>query len=459
MLGEDTIKVLAEGLSCYPVCYKESQFNDGDVDSFNLELRNNHPVNCFDIDDMAMIYRTRNFQLYYTTHIMEVVEYLNSVLCLAMDICEGVQESINNTKRIARNKNLNKDAKDYQTAKTTFITYFDIIQEIKTRIDDLSNSPLSHNTKASFDDLLSMIKTLISTSYVPDEAAESINQILPKQTFQKFKDAHKQGLSEKDLVSGCMLLNDKIFNLGLKPFLLSLMNEFSFYITSDQFLNNPSMQTVLVVPLSLYKKFNFKNSGLLQSETVVLESNKIGKTVENFMIFYEDLYVSLNHFYERAKILKSELQQKEDKNEIEWVITKYEALNNGKTGGLIPAIKVLTADPAFREKFTRLMYELRPGIVKQLMDNENPWANQFETSKDLKKLDKETTFFVSNLIDHYFKEEHIPTLRLQMVNFLRIFSYCQRPEKSFTRFCDQFNTGKQTWNTKYGMNFKKVLDL
>ena len=65
-----------------------------------------------------------------------------------------------------------------------------------------------------------------------------------------------------------MKVEEKLIAI-MGSFIRFLENQFSYYVTSDSFLNNPAGKTLFVIPMSMYRKFNFKNSGLYKSEQFI----------------------------------------------------------------------------------------------------------------------------------------------------------------------------------------------
>lgn len=88
----------------------------------------------------------------------------------------------------------------------------------------------------------------------------------------------------------------------------------------------------------------------------------------------------------------------------------------------------------FREKFTLLVYELRPDLVVDMLTMEqNPWDFTRDVTED-DELDTETTVYLHHLLEICFGNKKFPSQRIQLIRLLHIFSYNDKPEKSYSRY-------------------------
>lgn len=252
----------------------------------------------------------------------------------------------------------------------------------------------------------------------------------------------------------------RLYSAALKPFLTELMEIYYFFVTPEAFLNNPTGKTIFVIPMSFYKKFNFAKSGLTREEVVFIDSSKsMEKNTKNLAIFYEELSAAMNCTYEKVKEQKLELFNSKDKYEIEWVIKKYEEKFCTKTEGNLKSVQEILKNAFFREKFTLLVYELRPDLVVDMLTIEqNPWAITRNDTED-DELDTETTVYLHHLLEICFGNKKFPSQRIQLIRLLHIFSYNDKPEKSYSRYVDCIKKGKLTWaDSDIGKTFRAALE-
>ncbi len=480
MLKENCIKILAPGLSCIKNSYRnvldiKQAEKDGTSDTFafsgidftpnsaekyNLSLRKKYQIQCFDASEITQLIRTRRFAYSYAKQIIETAEYLIKVLELAKDVNSGLEQSIKNEKSIKRNTKLSKEDKEYQLAKVAVNNYVDILIEIKTRITDITNNECNHCIERAYAGLDTRVRSMLATSYIPDELAESFNALYEKYPLRKFSNAKEEGLSKITTFERFKDLSTRLYSAGLKPFLSEIMDVFYFFVTPENFLNNPSGKTVLVIPLSFYKKFNFARSGLTREEVVFIDSNKsMEKNTKNLSLFYTELSEAMDCVYKKLSDQKLELFDSKDKYEIESIIKAYENFFCSKTEGNIRSVKEMLKNPFFREKFTVLLFELRPElIVNVLQSKQNPWERARDFAED-DKLDTATTIYLYNLLLLCFGDKKFPSQRIQLIRFLHIFSYNEKPEKSYSRYVKCIENGGLSWDdSELSQTFKAALE-
>lgn len=480
IMVENFIRILANGLSYYKINFKdiqlditpEEQNSISDALSYSAEqlplnsaekenenLRNRYKVVSYDINDLPRIYKTKAFLNYYTDRISDISDYLLKVIRLSIAINDKLVDVSKETRKIRRNKELSKDTANYQITKYTVSSYIDILRKINNSIDDLKLNKNSHQIEKNYSFIESLARLSIEQSQIPDEMAAEVNSLYNGIKLKKFSDLKGQKNSKIDNMVSFSSLADKLYASVIKIFLEYLMEEFSYYITSDVFLNNPDGNAIFVIPFSKYKLFNFQKSGLFRQE-LPSTSNSKEKFVEENKDFYNEIYCSLSSTLEKTRNIKTVIHEKNGDPDIDWLIKLYEDKNRTIKGGKLNSIRKMIKDsPTFREYLVSVIYELKYEIVEIATIDQNAWTPKMDVTKEDKEIDKDTAYFLCYAFERLFSEKKYPTMQIQTIRFLHMFSYNERPEKSFRIYINKYNSGTLIWpDTELGKKFKAILD-
>lgn len=482
MIKENCIKILGLGLShcensfknvqidIYPsekngksdsFAYTGEEFKPNSAEESNLKLRNKYQIQSFYASELSNHIRTRNYAYSHTVHVISITEYLLKVLELAIDVNNKLESIVKKTKSIKNSSKISKDDKEYQITKASVGIYIDILLEIKARIADLESSKYKNRIVRTNANLDTTVRGMLTTAYIPDEMAESFNNLYEMIPLNKFSEAKAKGLSK---ITTFELFKDfslRLYSSAIKPFLSDLMEEFSYYVTPDTYLNNAKKKAILVVPISIYKKFNFSKSGLTREEVVFIESrSNMEKTVSNLSQFYSELSDAMNCMYNKALEQKNELFSTPEKHEVEWIIDAYMKKFASKKLGNIKSIKLMLKDDFFREKFTVLLYELRPDLLTEILTvGGDPWEIREEYTSEQYNLDYETVIYLYNLMKLAFGDKKFPSQNSHLTRFLKLLSYNSTPERSVSRILRNLSAGKVDWsNTEIGHKFRLALE-
>lgn len=428
--------------------YKAEPKKLNSAEEYNLEVRNKYTVKSYDFDEFQAVYRTGKYKLDRMVESMNIIKYLLSVLDLAKIVNDGVEKACLEAKEIRKNKNLSKDDIQYQVIKNTVNCYLDALIEVKTRKDDFYYSSYSHYFKKSYEELDSYSRLIMTSHAVPDEMSVSFNALYDGIPLNKFSSQKELGVSKAVCMTSFSQFADKLYTI-IHIFLSNLLDEFSAYVTPELFLNNPEGKATFIIPLNMYKKFNFQHSGLTRQEIVFIDiPNDPAKTASNFSNFIDEVRECLLEFHERASTLKTELMKNPDTKELEWFLDKFAAAFEGTTDGRITKIQALCKkSSAFREKLTCMIYELQTELVEVLSAGGNPWELEKEVTKELKNFDKDTCHFIGILCKSYFENSEIPNAQFQRT--LNLFTYRVDPIKAM---CIQMK--KSDWKERWASNRK-----
>lgn len=460
------LRILAEGLSTCKTQFKNVEFDltpeekKSQTESFtykaepeklnsaelyNQQQRELYKVTSHDLNEFYEFYRTRNYKYKKISKCQKVVKYLLTVLDLAEFINNGIAKAHTENNEIRKNSALSKDASTYQILKSTVNNYLDILIEIKIRKDDFYISEFSHYFKKSYDELDSYSRLIITSYAIPDEMSVSFNSLYEGIPLNKFSDKKDLGFSRAACTTSFSQLADKLYTI-IHIFLSNLINEFSAYFTSEAFLNNPEGECLFVIPLSMYKKFNFQRSGLTRQEIIFIDNPEDPeKTASNYSLFFKDIRVILNNYYSNISVLKNKLKEESDKNELEWFLNKYSEIYATQTEGKISHITKLCKNEAFREKLTCMLFELKTEMVEIVTAGGNPWEIEEEITTELKNFDKDTCHFIKCLCDVYFNGEQMPNLQFQRA--FHFFKYLSSPDKGLSSHLKNLKTKNVKWSS------------
>ena len=306
-MGEMLIRILAEGKKIYRTNFKnvetdlteeEKSLQNGEdifsykaikslnsAELFNKSIREkNKPVG-YDFDEFNSTYRTRDFKFYSLRHMADVCSYLLGVNKFAKFISLTVKEIYTKSGAIQTEKGYKKTTASYRKAKFVVTGLVDLLGEIRTMKDDFTSQSFCHYLEKSYSILDSDCRKLFMTSVIPDEIAQPVESLYQGIRLKKISnEVNKE--SDEIMAARFSMLGERLYNC-IHMFLLRVLEEFFPYITPPTFLNNPKGETLFIVPLSLYKKFNFQNSGLYISETVFLKSDDKLKTAKKQIDFFE----------------------------------------------------------------------------------------------------------------------------------------------------------------------------
>ncbi len=473
---QNDFRILAEGLRLYVTRFRNVEFDLtpeekkektnsftykaepdklNSAELYNQEEREKYPVISYDFDEFAAAYRTRNFKFDKMDHSIKVVNYLDSVLDLAEIINNGIKKVLETNDQILLKHNNERDKAQYQILKNTVNGYLDILLEIKARKDDFTNSPYVHYFENSYSELDSYSRLIITSHSIPDEMSVSFNSLYMGIPLNKFSEQKSMGVSKSFCMANFAQLAEKMYRI-IHIFFSNLINEFSAYVTPELFLNNPEKEALIVIPLNMYKKFNFQHSGLHRQEVVFIDNKDPAKTAANYSQFIEEVRDGLKTFMENARKLKASLSTMKDDREIEFLMEKYANFYKNTTDGRISKLQdTCHKNSGFREKLTSLMYEIRSEIVEIATLNENPWEIKIDSTKENKSFDKDCCHYVSEICRCYFGDKEMPTVQLQ--RFIHLFTYQVTPIKAMCNHMKNCATKDVKWASKDKDKILKVL--
>lgn len=371
-----------------------------DADETNLKKREQCKVRANPLEELPFIYKTQKFTLWKIRRIIEVSGYLLRVVELAEKIATKFKESEKN----------NEAEK-----------YIDILHEINADKDDLIYSKYCHQVQDAYEELI---------------------QNIPKDLMPTKTTAEEQNRTCSTAVFLC-----------LRKFLKTLENEFFFFATSEIFLNNPTGETILVLPHSLYKRFDFDSGGLTSTERLNFPPSDPSKYAEQKADFYSELKRELEHILNGATEIKIILLQKSDDLIMERLIDRFEQTFAGQTCGRMTKIKRLLGNLVFRERLTEFFCEFKPYLIENLANGKESWKNDNPTkSHD----SKDACYFYYLLCKRYLKNE-----RIGLTEFSRLANLYPRklsPQSILSRNSAEFEKEHYCFSEKNREKYEELLE-
>lgn len=371
-----------------------------DAEKTNLEKRERLKVKCYPLEELPFIYRTQKFMLWKTRRIIEGAEYLLQILRVTEKITVKIQQA----------------ETDSDVEK-----YIDILLEIAADKDDILSSRLCH---AAQDAYIKLIQTIPKILQAKATTAEGQNKNCSTAVF-----------------------------LCLCNFLKDLENEFSYFLTSEKFLNNPTGEVIFSLPYSLYKRFGFDCGGLTASERYIFAQDNPKKFVGQKHEFYSEVKIELENVLESATEIKVQLLQKSDDFLLEKMIAKYEAKFSGQTCGKLSKIKRLITNLEFREKLTEYFYEFHPKLIKDSESNTTLWSEDMPSKNPDAK---DACYFFHLLCKRHFGNE-----RIGLTEFSRLANLYPSqlsPRSILSRNSAEFEKGQYSFSQKNRQRYERILE-
>ena len=193
------------------------------AEKYNLELRKSCEMQYFPVEELIHKVRTRDMACAYAENLSKVVAYLTAVMELANDVNNQLKVVIKNTKSIKHNSTLSKEEKTFEIAKSSVSSYVDILVEIKARIIDLENSDCNYNIQRTYTNLDTQVKTMMETTFIPDELAENFNMLYENYPLRKFSNAKDEGLSRTTTEDRFIDFSKRLYYAAIKLFIFELL--------------------------------------------------------------------------------------------------------------------------------------------------------------------------------------------------------------------------------------------
>jgi len=239
--------------------------------------------------------------------------------------------------------------------------------DIKISITELQTDKNSIGIAALVDDIWETLRLSLAICYVPDEIAPKVDSLYSNIPLKKMSSLGEE-LKNKNMVRHYLKdFEGRLFFI-INLFISNLANQFSYYVTSQSFLNNPKGLAVFVIPMSMYLMFNFYNSGLTKGEIIKIDvSDSIN---QKYIKFYKTVDGYLKTLLENARATQEKIKLEEEFFNIQMLLDYYKKKNpmNSTT-----RLEEFISDPVIFEKMTAMVQKIKQPMIQSYINKQNPW--------------------------------------------------------------------------------------
>ncbi|MCQ2584453.1 MAG: hypothetical protein MJ185_02590 [Treponema sp.] len=460
ILSETPFKILHQGFTDTIVEYKnietdlpqnEQDSNEfSSAESYNQERRSKHSeIPSYKLENLSDLYKTREFKEYKIEQIIQVTEYLLKVLKLIFSIDKQifkVEKKIDGV--ISEKKFPTGLEKEIYRSRLIIEDLLDLLSDLKVSIIDLETDPYSVRIDDSVKEIWDSLLLSLTICYVPDELASKVDILFPGIALKKFSNLY----DKKAVLHHFFELKDRLFRI-INLFIKNLSDQFSFYVTSDQFLNNPAGRTIFVIPMSMYILFDFSQSGLNSAEVLKKDSKSLYSIDVKQMKFFRNVECYLKDLLEEACCMKQRILNEKEFFNIRMLLDCYEKK--------IPNIRIKPleqyfSDPVVFEKMTDMVQKVKQPMVSAMTKGGNPWdiMNPVTESKDI---DNSTIYFLLKLHEMRFGDS-VKLPQSQLRDLLNLCSYSARSSCAcMNEHVSRYRKGKYRVSASFEALFQPIL--
>lgn len=402
--------------------FKKTQTDFNSAELFNQELRAKYSsLPSFKITELSNIYYTADFKVYKSLQVITIAEYLQKVLKLIFSIDKHITKLEKRIDGIVSEKNFSSATdKDICRSKLIIENLLDLLSDIKVSITELETDKSSIGISDFVKEIWDTLLLSLAICYIPDEYAAKIDSIFSGITLKKISSLGDESKDKKAVLVHLKNLSNRLFFV-INLFITNLSNQFSYYVTSECFLNNPKGHTVFVIPMSMYIMFDFYKSGLTESETVKKDPKIYYSIDKKQMKFFKDVDGYLKTLIEDAKKIKDSVSAEKEFFNVKMFLEYYQTkVSNNR----IKPLEDYFSDPVVFEKISNMVQKVKQPMVVSMRHGENPW-NAVNLIADSKDIDNSTIYFLIKLHEaRYGSSKKFPQSQLR--DLLNLCSYSTR---------------------------------
>lgn len=434
--------------------FKKQQVDFNSAELYNNELRTKYQhLNSYKIQDVTKLYKTSYFMEYKVNQIIAVAEYLQKVLKMIFSINKQVLKIERKSVEICHEKQF-KSSLDMEIFKTklTIDELLDALCDIKVSITELQIDKCSVGIKEFVDEIWETLLLSFAICYVPDEYASKVDALFPAVTLKKISSLGDEFKDKKIVLQYLTQLKNRLFFI-LNLFITHLSNQFSYYVTSESFLNNPKGLTIFVVPMSVYIMFDFYQSGLTESETVKKDINDYYTINEKYMKFLKSIETHLKALLTDAYATLEKVKLQKEFFNINKLMDYYEEkVPYARTAQL----KTFFSDPVVFEKVSTMVDNVKSSMSACIPQKKNPW-DAIEKVKESKDIDNSTIYFLLKLYEMR-PGELLKFPQSQLKDFFNLCAYSERPSTGcMNEHVRRYRQGKYKVSNSYENLFQPIL--
>lgn len=479
LISENPVRILAQGLTDSKNAFRNIDFDLPFLEmkqlsqleeSFHLEQKEYNSAEIFNqnkrdqfgtvksytLKEILKVYQTKRFKLFKIEQVLSVSGYLLKVLKF-IEIIDNTLVQIDWAARaVSKRKDFkDKKEKEFVRSVTVLEMLFDLFSSIILMNSDLQSDINNVELENAINEMKENIRLPLSIHYVPDGLVSKISAIFPNLPLSKFSELEKN--RGKNLLpkawNDVFLLEEKLYRI-IFMFVENLKNQFSYYVTPEQFLNNPLGKTIFVIPMSMYKLFNFSNSGLYRKEIVNygnISKAEISRRNRDFLSTVSDVFSKV---HAEAEKVKEELEKEADDFD---ALTFLELFEKQHPVEKTKKVKRFLSDPVVNERVTTMMRVTRSDMLTAAKKGtSDPWFTTRASTIEVKNTDKDTLYFLLELFSLYpCGLKKFPQSEIWRI--FNLFSYSKLINKSMNYHVKNYEEGIYTISNLYEARFASIL--
>lgn len=442
----------AEEASLKKFCVEQNVFNS--AESFNQIIREKYSsLPCYSFPDFLSAYLTTSFINYKLTEISSVSEYLLKIISVIESVLTGFICVRNEAlKAMSDEKIKSEELREFIRTKNMIHGLVSLFPDVLCAASDLENDKNNIEVPKVIYEMKEFLRLSFAARHIPDEVVPSLNSIfpaIPLSCASEFEYCNNSNYM-CHLYSDYRQIEDRIMQ-DYTFFVKSLLNQFSFYVTPENFLNNPVGRTIFVIPMSMYRKFCFQNSGLYKNELPQYVGTSADNILHKQSDFLKELKTAFSDIYEQSeKVLFRKTVIREEftiRTLIELYLKKHPVDKLSK-------IQTFIQSPIVFEKMTEMIWKNYKDMIEFVRAEKDPWAE--EPIPVNKERDRDIVYFLLRLYDLY-PESLSRFPQAEFLRFFNIFNYSKQPVKCMNAHVRKYYEGKYKVSKNYEKDFGAIL--
>lgn len=471
----EPVRILAHGHTEQRICYRDIETdipflekeahrhseNNGllprlcfnSAEQYNMELRRAYSViKSYALGEIQKSYYTTEFKKFKYSQIISSSTYLLKVIKLIENINHVFIDIVRRAEGEAeRNNSKSEKVNELYRAERMCSGVFSLLWDASINLLDLQSDSHSIGIQKAIDKGHELIQLVLKTHYLPVGLANKINSVFPHVTLRTFDYAAFLNCEfDTGVYNNFMQVEEKLISI-MTILIRFLEFQFSYYVTSESFLNNPIGRTLFVIPMSLYRKFNFPNSGLYKSEQFVFTQEEPVKMAQKNLEFIRVVKDSFSKTKVEAESLLENIRHSDNSFSIFNFIELYRKKHPVEK---MERLITILESPVTLERTTAMLIETRTFMVSDAQNGKDPWY--CKNPNKFKSIDKDTLFFLMRLFER--SDEQLKCVPLtKILRLFNLFSYSNQPEKRMNDHVRNYRNGNYRISQNYEATFGAIM--
>ena len=431
---------------------EQETFNSAEL--YNKSLRDmSGTLPCYSFLDVKSTFSTTTFITYKFSEIRSVSEYLLKVLSVIDSVLTGfIQVRKSSMLSLTSEQHVSEAMREFERSKHVIHGLMSLFSDVLCTASDLEYDKNNIRIDKIIYEVKEFLRLSVAVRYIPDEAVPDINSIFPAVTLFRASEIPCSGyINDLSLLyTDFRRIEERLMQV-LTFFVKGLLNQFSFYVTPESFLNNPMGRTIFVVPMSLYKQFGFQNSGLYKMECPQYEGFSLDYIIRKQSSFLNELKTIFGDIYEQSEKLLFESHGITNEFCICDFINMYLKKHPSER---FDRIQTFVKSPIVFEKLTEVLLKNYSDMIMEAKSGNNPWIPKYHSTD--KHRDKDLVYFLLRLYDlNPCGHKRFP--QSELLRLFNIFSYSNQPVKCMNAHVRKYYEGKYKVSKNYEKNFGVIL--